>query len=84
MTYTRHAKERCQERDIGLPVADLILRFGTSREQPDGTCTYTMRKRDREAAVRQLRQKLQHLEEATGKVVVAGRNEVITVYHDHS
>jgi hypothetical protein len=84
MTYTRHAKERCQERGIRLPVVDLILQFGTPREQPDGTCTYTMRQRDREAAARQLRQKLQHLEEATGKVVVAGRNEVITVYHDHS
>jgi hypothetical protein len=82
MIYTRHAKERCQERGIRLPVVDLILQFGTPREQPNGT--YTMRQRDRETAARQLRQKLQHLEEATGKVVVTGRNEVITVYHDHS
>lgn len=83
MTYTRHAKERCQERGIPLSLVELIVRFGTPREQPDGTCKYELRERDRNAAVRQLRQKLQHLEEAPGKVVVTGREEVITVYHDH-
>jgi len=84
MIYTRHAKERCQERGIRLPVVDLIVQFGTPQEQPDGLCTYTMRKQDQKMAARQLRQKLQHLEDAAGKVVVASRNEVITVYHDHS
>lgn len=84
MIYTRHAKERCQERGIRLPVVDLIVQFGAAQEQPNGLCKYKMRRRDQEVATRQLRQKLQHLEDAAGKVVVAGRNEVITVYHDHS
>lgn len=84
MVYTRHAKERCQERGIPLSVADLIVQFGTSHEQPDGTCKYVLRERDRKAAICQLRQKLQHLEEATEKAVVTGSEEVITVYHEHS
>lgn len=84
MVCTRHAKERCQERGIPLSVVELIVEFGTPEEQSDGTCKYELRERDRKAAIRQLRQKLQYLEEAAGKAVITGSGEVITVYHDHS
>ena len=84
MTFTRHAKERCQERGIPLQVAELIVEFGTVCTPADETCRYELRQRDKEAAIRQLRQKLQDLEKSSGKVVVLGGDRIITAYRDHT
>lgn len=80
MTHTRHAKERSQERGIPAFIVDLVVEYGTPEPQPDGTCRYVLQSQDKKAAVSQLRQKLQHLENATGKVVVVGGDEIITTY----
>lgn len=80
MVHTRHAKERSQERGIPVSVVDLIVEYGTPQPQPDGTCKYVLQSQDKKAAASQLRQQLQHLENATGKEVIVGSNEVITAY----
>lgn len=80
MTHTRHAKERSQERGIPASIVDLVVEYGTPEPQPDGTCKYVLQSQDKKAAVSQLHQKLQHLENATGKEVIVGGDEIITTY----
>lgn len=80
MIYTKHAMRRTQERGIPVAIVDLVLEYGTARRQADGTCRYELHSQDKHAAIRQLRQQLQYLEKANGKVVIADGDRVVTVF----
>lgn len=82
MNYTRHAKNRSQERGIPQGLADLIVEHGTPIPQSDGTREYRLRPEDKQEAISRLRKQIQHPEGAAGKAVLVGEgNEVITLYH---
>lgn len=80
MEYTRHVKERAQERGIPQPVIDLVLQYGTVETQGGGADKVTIRASDKKAATRQLRRKLQLLEKASDVVVVMDENRAVTTY----
>jgi len=82
ITFTRHAKERAQERGIPQSVIDLVLMHGTVETQEDGTEKATLRASDKKAATHRLHRKLQLLDKASDVVVIMNGNKAITTYRE--
>ena len=82
ITFTRHAKERAQERGIPQSAIDLVFRYGTVETEGDGTEKATLRASDKKAAARQLHRKIQLLDKASDVVVIMNGNKAITTYRE--
>lgn len=82
MRYTRHVRERAQERGIPQSIVDLVFEYGTVEPEGDGLDKARLRPSDKKAAARQLHRKLQLLDKASDVVVIVDGNKAVTTYRD--
>lgn len=75
--FSRHAKQRMDQRAINPLMVDLISLFGKTIYQKGGTEKQMIPRKK----LKQLRQALDHLEDVS--LVVAEDSTIITVMHDH-